>query len=121
MSFPIEDEGYQELPVVQHVLRSPSPANTLVILCGQVPQRLSGRLPWCHLGLKRVAQYQLTVLALLRDARRLGVEVPLLSGVIFCCEDVHQRGIGHARGALLLVQYKILITLTTQGLEEGFH
>ena len=67
---------------MQHVLRLPSPAYTLVVLCGQVPQRLSGRLLWFHLVLTHVAQYQCALLVLLRDARRLDLEVPLLSGLI---------------------------------------
>ncbi len=99
-SFSVEDEGYQEPPVVQHVLRLPSPAYTLVVLCGQVPQRLSGRLLWFHLVMTHVAQYQCALLVLLRDARRLDLEVPLLSGLILCCEDGHQRGLGYARRRL---------------------
>ena len=49
----------------------------------------------------------------------LTLEVPLLPGLIKCCEDRHEQGLGRARRRLWPVREKILITLAAQRLEES--
>ena len=65
---------------------------------------------FCQLFLARFAQYQRALLVFLRDPRRLDLEVPLLPGLIKCCEDRHEQGLGRARRRLWPVREKILIT-----------